>query len=33
MSLLGYLHKDKNLNELKFFIEEIINEKIPPLQL
>ena len=33
MSLLGYLHEDKNLNELKFFIEEIINEKIPPLPL
>ncbi len=33
MSLLGYLHEDKNLNELKFFIEEIINEKIPSLPL
>ena len=33
MSLLGYLHKDKNLNELKFFIEEIINEQIPSLTL
>lgn len=31
MSLLGYLHEDKNFNELKFFIEEIINEKIPNL--
>lgn len=33
MNLLGYLHEDKNLNELKFFIEEIINEKIPSLPL
>ena|SRR3989338_2885343 len=29
MSLLGYLHEDKNFNELRFLIEEIINEKIP----
>jgi DNA repair protein RecO (recombination protein O) len=29
MGLLGYLHEGKNFNELKFFIEEIINEKIP----
>lgn len=33
MGFLGYLHEDKNLNELKFFIEEIINEKIPSLTL
>ncbi len=33
MSLLGYLHQAKNFNELKFFIEEIINEKIPSLPL
>ncbi len=33
MSLLGYLHEDKNFNELKSLIEEIINEKIPLLQL
>lgn len=29
MSYLGYLHENKNFNELKLFIEEIINEKIP----
>ncbi len=33
MSFLGYLHQTKNFNELKFFIEEIINEKIPSLPL
>ncbi len=33
MSLLGYLHEDKSINELKFLIEEIINEKIPSLPL
>ncbi len=33
MSLLGYLHQAKNFNELKFLIEEIINEKIPQLTL
>jgi len=33
MNILGYLHEDKNFNELKFFIEEIINEKIPSLPL
>ena len=33
MSLLGYLHEDKNFNELQFLIEEIINEKIPSLPL
>ena len=33
MRLLGYLYEDKNFNELKFTIEEIINEKIPSLPL
>jgi len=28
---LGYLHKGRSFNELNFFIQEIINEKIPPL--
>lgn len=33
MSLLGYIYEDKNFNELKSVIEEIINEKIPLLTL
>ncbi|PIS15859.1 DNA repair protein RecO [Candidatus Roizmanbacteria bacterium CG09_land_8_20_14_0_10_41_9] len=31
LRLLGYIQKDKELDDLKLFIEEIIHEKTPPL--